>query len=230
MAAEQLNDQEKQFRVRARRRLIGAIALVLLMVTVLPMVLDDRSGQRAPQPEIAISIPSQDSTAFPSKIVPVTSPSTSTPAVPMTSPVEKSQETPSTSTPPVPVRPAEPTRPVKVEPSVPNAPAARSASAAKPVDETKPAVVPPAASATRHEPGKGKFSVQVGVFSDAAKVAQMRDKIAAMGVQCYTESLDTPKGAKIRLRCGPYQAKTEAQQALDELKAAGFGGILVSSP
>ena len=38
MAAEQSNEQEIQFKKRARRRLVGAIALVLLMVAVLPML------------------------------------------------------------------------------------------------------------------------------------------------------------------------------------------------
>lgn len=35
-------DQGLSFKKRARRRLVGAIALVLLMVIILPMVLEDR--------------------------------------------------------------------------------------------------------------------------------------------------------------------------------------------
>src|SRR4051812_11475092 len=66
----QLNDQEIQFKKRARRRLVGAVALVLLMVAILPMVLDDRTNKAPPQ-EIAISIPSQEGSEFTSKIVPV---------------------------------------------------------------------------------------------------------------------------------------------------------------
>ena len=86
MATEKLTEQEIQLRKRARRRLVGAIALVLLMVTVLPMVLDDREVQ-APQPEIAINIPSQDNADFASRIVPVEPPAapaseTAKPAVP----------------------------------------------------------------------------------------------------------------------------------------------------
>lgn len=69
MANDQLSEQEIQFRKRARRRLIGAVALVLLMVTVLPMVLDE-PDTKGPQPEIAISIPSQDGAEFSSKVVP----------------------------------------------------------------------------------------------------------------------------------------------------------------
>lgn len=214
MAAEQLDDKEKQFRMRARRRLIGAVALVLLMVTVLPMVLDDRGNARAPQPEIAITIPSPQNTEFSSKVVPVTPSPTSAPPLQMASPLERPQPAAT----PGPKAPSA----VSAPPDVP---------VSKPPAEAKPARVPTPQSKAQpaSATGKGGFSVQVGVFSDAAKVGQMRKKIAEKGVSCYTENLDTPKGAKIRLRCGPYQDRAEAQQALDKLKAAGFGGILVTS-
>src|SRR5690606_13792625 len=65
----QLDEQEIQFKKRARRRLVGAIALVLLMVTILPMVLDDKSANLSQQ-EITISIPSQDGDDFTSDITP----------------------------------------------------------------------------------------------------------------------------------------------------------------
>jgi DedD protein len=214
MAAEQLDDKEKHFRVRARRRLIGAVALVLLMVTVLPMVLDDRGNARAPQPEIAITIPSPQNAEFSSKIVPVTPPSAPTAPLQMASPLERPQPaaTPGTKAPPAASAP-------------PEAAASKSVAVAKPASTPTPQPkAQPAPTA-----GKGGFAVQVGVFSDATKVGQMRKKIAEKGVSCYTENLDTPKGAKIRLRCGPYQDRAEAQQALDTLKAAGFGGILVTT-
>ncbi|MEO1948193.1 MAG: sporulation protein, partial [Methylophilaceae bacterium] len=44
------------FRKRARRRLVGAIALVLLMVILLPRVLEDRA-QTNTQQDIAIVMP-----------------------------------------------------------------------------------------------------------------------------------------------------------------------------
>ena len=52
-------DQELEFKKRARRRLVGAIALVLLMIIVLPMILQDRTAQ-APKQDVVVSIPSQD--------------------------------------------------------------------------------------------------------------------------------------------------------------------------
>ena len=54
------SEQEIQFKKRARRRLVGAIALVLLMIILLPMLLQDKVTQ-TPKDEVVISIPSQDS-------------------------------------------------------------------------------------------------------------------------------------------------------------------------
>lgn len=57
--SSQAADLELQFKKRARRRLVGAIALVLVMLVVLPMVLDDHE-HNSPQQAVTISIPSQN--------------------------------------------------------------------------------------------------------------------------------------------------------------------------
>jgi DedD protein len=64
-------DREDQIvlRKRARRRLVGAIALVTFVVIVLPMVFD-----KEPKPisrDISIQIPNPDASAFQNKVVPV---------------------------------------------------------------------------------------------------------------------------------------------------------------
>ena len=64
------DEQEIQFKKRARRRLVGSIALVLFMIVALPMVLEDQSAQ-TPKTPVAISIPSQDGEAFVPKAEPV---------------------------------------------------------------------------------------------------------------------------------------------------------------
>lgn len=200
MATEKLNEQEIQLRKRARRRLVGAIALVLLMVTVLPMVLDDREAQ-PPQPEIAVSIPSQDNGDFASRIVPVEPP----PATP-----ENPQPQPGK----VPEPEAVP-EPAKAEPET-----AEKAAAELPAKPGAP---------EKSTDGKEAFSVQIGVYSDAVKVKQLRAKLAADGFKSYTEKVNTPQGTKTRLRIGPYAARTDAEKARDKLKAAGMAGIVVPS-
>jgi len=80
--AKAISDEELQLKKRARRRLVGAIALVLLVVVFLPMFLD--SEPKPLNQDIAINIPplpgpnssSQPATAAPAAVTP------SNPAVP----------------------------------------------------------------------------------------------------------------------------------------------------
>jgi len=60
MAAEQQQDVETLKR-RGRRRLVGAVALVLAAVIVLPMVFDPEPRGTAP---VAVRIPAEDETPF----------------------------------------------------------------------------------------------------------------------------------------------------------------------
>lgn len=190
MANTQASEQEIQFRKRARRRLVGAVALVLLMITVLPMVLDDQPPSM-PQSDIAISIPSQDGDDFTSRIVPV-------PEGPEAAP----------------------------EPPAPAAPAHEDT--ARPAAETPPPAQQAKAPAVPSAPAKGGFAVQIGVYADAANVGKLQDKLAAQGVQTYTENLATAAGPRIRLRMGPYATRAEAEKGLEALKAAGITGMVVT--
>src|SRR6185312_3410853 len=57
--AKTVSDEEIQLRKRARRRLIGAVALVVAAIVILPMLLDSKPEERSQ--EIDIRIPSEDS-------------------------------------------------------------------------------------------------------------------------------------------------------------------------
>lgn len=230
MASNQLNEQEIQFKKRARRRLVGAIALVLLMVTILPMVLDDRSA-KAPQQEIAITIPSQDNKDFTSKVVPVPEASAVPAETPMPEPVD--QKPAEAAAPESAARPAEP---APVKESTSEAPAEKSEapvaspakpSAAKPTVESKPAEAAPAKEVTQAK-SAGAASVQIGVFSDSNNVKQLQQKLQSLGYKSYTEKVATTKGDKIRLRAGPFTSRAEAESALDKIKGSGMTGMVVS--
>jgi DedD protein len=65
MQRESVSDLELNLKKRARRRLVGAIALVLLMVIVLPMILKDRAAI-TPAEKITITLPSEQSQPVPS--------------------------------------------------------------------------------------------------------------------------------------------------------------------
>lgn len=220
MASNQLNEQEIQFKKRARRRLVGAIALVLLMVTILPMVLDDRSA-KAPQQEIAITIPSQDNKDFTSKVVPVPEASAVPAETPMPEPVEQKPVEAAASE--SPAKPAEPAA-LKEPAEKPEAPVA--APAKLPV-EAKPAEAAPAREVIQAKPA-GAASVQIGVFSESNNVKQLQQKLQSLGYKSYTEKVATTKGDKIRLRAGPFTSRAEAESALDKIKGSGMTGMVVS--
>ncbi len=200
-----IDEQEIQFRKRARRRLVGAIALVLLMVTVLPMVLDDRSANQ-PQQEIEISIPSQDDEEFTSSITPYVPESDESQAVSLDS--SENKEPVSTADMGLPVDDA-------VTASIPVA-----KPAASPLVEAKPAV------STAKAP---TYSVQIGVFSDAANVRQLEEKLKAQGLKPSTEKLQTAQGEKIRLRVGPFDNRALAEDALAKIKATGLSGMIITN-
>jgi DedD protein len=226
MPPDQVNEQEIQFKKRARRRLVGAVALVLLMITVLPMVLDDRSG-KTPQQEIAITIPSQDGAEFTSKIVP---------AGPLTPP----PELPPAATADVPATTAPSAENVKSEAAT-SSKNIEVAPPAAPLSD-KPAdvrVAPPAQDVAQKallekkqpEPNSSKgnaFSVQIGVFSDPANVKQLQQKLLSQGYKSYTEKVDTAKGEKIRLRAGPFSTRDIAESALAKIKDSGLSGMVVT--
>jgi DedD protein len=282
MAAEQLTDKENQFKKRARRRLVGAVALVLLMVTVLPLVLDDRNSHSTSQPEIAITIPSQDGPEFNSKIIPVAAPQQAeapkgNPNPPLM-PQQPVVDTPQAAEPKPAVAAESKVKPqpqpeLHTSADKPQESAKISREPAKKADESKPHEAVPMADKSESKPAakqeakpsesnkpteskvsqstvpeskpaetksneskpavvaakKGSVSIQIGVFSDAEKVKALKGKLADKAVHCYTENLDTANGVKIRLRCGPYPGKPEAQQVLERVKNAGFDGILVTN-
>ena len=208
MAAEQLNEQEIQFKKRARRRLVGAIALVLLMVAVLPMLLDDHST-KTPQQEIAINIPSQDDSDFASRVVPT---------APENAPASDPEAAAPAEASPQPAEPAPVAERESAAESQPvPSPAAEDKPAAKP--ESKP--TQPAAAGDAH-------AVQIGVYSTMASIKELQQKLLAHGYKSYTERIATEQGEKIRLRAGPFSSRAEAEKALAKIKSAGMPGIVVA--
>ncbi|BBP01786.1 SPOR domain-containing protein [Sulfuriferula nivalis] len=68
------------------------------------------------------------------------------------------------------------------------------------------------------------FVVQLGAFSNAENVQQLRDRLSAVGVVTYTEKL--PSGAT-RVRVGPYTDKAQADKVLAKINAAGVQAQVV---
>lgn len=202
------SDEELQLKKRARRRLIGAIVLVLAAAVVLPMVLD-----KEPKPvgqDIEIKIPSPESGAFKSKIVPAEPATQSKPAAKPPAAATKPEATPEAQGQPA-MPPAE-TKPAAVA-AVKETPREKTDAGKKATPATQKAA-----------PQPGTFVVQVAALSDAAKAKQIQQKISGAGIKSYTEIVKTAKGDVTRVRAGPFATRGAAEKARDELKAMGLNG------
>ncbi|MDR3392032.1 MAG: SPOR domain-containing protein [Sulfuriferula sp.] len=105
--------------------------------------------------------------------------------------------------------------------------AALAAEKAKPpVAQSKPAaaVQPVSADTHAHDAANNHYVVQLGAFSSADNVRQLRERLNAVGVGTYTETL--PSGAT-RVRAGPYAERAQADKVLAKISAAGVHAQIV---
>ncbi|WP_434778970.1 SPOR domain-containing protein [Neisseria sp. Ec49-e6-T10] len=74
----------------------------------------------------------------------------------------------------------------------------------------------------------GKVVIQVAALSDSAQAAQMKSKLADIGISANISKANTSKGEINRVRVGPFSNREEAEKTLNRLKASGMNGIIVS--
>lgn len=239
--AKFISAEELQLRKRARRRLIGAIALVTIVAVFLPMALDHEP--RTLTQDISIQIPSPGAGAFTSKIVPVAPDANSVTKPVSRTPVQSDKsakddaptiaETAATKpaadlrTPPA--YDTEAAAPLPPETRQPKAQARQVAKVPdKSVQAPKAAENPNAVGQVRPDAKSAAvYVVQVAALNDADKAKQMQEQIAAVGVKSYTETVPTQKGNVTRVRAGPFASRDEAEKTRDKLKGMGLNGNLV---
>jgi len=219
-------DEGLNFKKRARRRLVGAIALVFLMIIILPMILKDRE-ESVSQEEIEIIMPDQDPVelaedvgidpketveVMPDENVSAEAVDLPKPKKPTTSPAKKAAETAK----PKPTQKPKP-KPVPKE-------------AVKPVEVKKAPVKkePVKQKAEKVTVVSDKFYVQIGVFSEVANVKKLQSKLSDLGYQSVTEKITTDKGVKTRLRTETFVGRNEAVIALENIKDSGLTGMVVN--
>lgn len=210
---------EKQ---RARRRLVGAIALVVAAVIVLPMVLD--SHPKPVTDDVQIDIPNRPSHQAAAANdedasdvqagVAHDEPPASEPAV-----AAKAQAKPDAKEAKKP-----PTAAAK-------APSAAQKPAAQPAQDTAAASVrAPAATATADgdasspaSPPGARFALQLGAFRDDATARNWATKLKAAGVPAYVEHRKQADGSTATLlRAGPFADRAAASAAIAKVREAGL--------
>lgn len=211
--------EEIQLRKRARRRLVGAVTLVVLMVTLLPMVLDDE-----PKPvgqDIAISIPSPQGADETFRAAPAPVPAKTTPAeIHPPSPPAVSGASPN------PVATAE----KAAEPKPKPAPVVKEE---KPAEQPKASVekpreAKPVAKAPEPQQAGNSHVILLGAFLSEANAKQRQAKLKELGVKYYVEKIKSPAGEKIAVRAGPYPSRPDAERVLARLKSAGIQDGMVA--
>ncbi len=197
------NDAALDLRRRARRRLIGAIALVLALVIVPPWIMD--LEPRPVTTDLKVEIPPQDTNRLKPPAAVAKAPDVATaPAKPDVPPSADANPAP----PPAQEKPkAEVPRPAAKADVV-----ARAAPAAKGTDAKR-------AEAILNAEG---FVVQLGVFADRENAKKLEARLAKAGVRHYTESVAVAGGEQTRVRAGPYPTRETAEQAREQLKGIGL--------
>jgi DedD protein len=218
-ASDQLLPEKK----RARRRLVGAIALALAVAIGLPMILD--SGPRPLSRDIAIQIPSKDK----APPLPVPAPATADTLdpkeeiVPPTAPVEPKAEAKVEEVKKEDIKVEEPKKeaakkdePKKDEPKKDEAPKAEVRKpAAKPADEARALAI----LEDKDPAGAAAFApktFQIGAFASQEKVAELTSKLKGAGLKVATAKAGK-NGELTRVTVGPYATKEEADKAQAKL-------------
>lgn len=245
-------DQALILKKRARRRLVGAVALVLLMLVILPQVLQDRSAQTKPEP-IKITMPETNQEQVVTLNEPqapiqneiVEAPATQqaqepevfdTPNVESAAALKeaeakeiarrkalaKAAETATSAA-------AEPRNEVKASEIKAEAKKDDAVKAVKPAEKAPLTVETKTAENKTPPKSEGSFTVQVGVYSDVTNVKRLQDQLKQAGFTTTTEKTTTPKGEGLRLKAGKFSSRQDAMNALIKIKELGLPGIVISN-
>lgn len=227
--------EEQNIKSRARRRLIGAIALALAVVVILPMVLDSEpkiTGKdielRIPAPDkvaefvpgVAISEVMEAASLAESSVIPAAAPEVrpSSGAVAMSAAPGKISL--AGIKPEARTQTATNEQLVRVEDKKPDV-----KSAAVKLPETKktdPSEAKPEEKSA--EKLAGTYIVQVGAFSNSGTATQQADKLKAWGFKAYTQLVD----GTTRVRVGPYVDRSKADEVRQLLEKHGLHPVITA--
>lgn len=229
---------------RARRRLVGAVALVLAAVIVLPMILDSEPKPLAA--DIAIQIPSKDNPATRSGSAAPAAPSSIGPSTPLSAGLDKGEEVIQPS-----AIPALTEKSAATLSSVPDT-ASKSSSPSKPASRTEdkamaqpiPTRKPEDSERARaileartlakadtvtapRETKPGAYLVQVAALASQDKVNELQNKLKNAGIKSHTQKVAAANGNWIRVRVGPFANREEADKMRAKITKLGLNGTLV---
>jgi len=229
----------EDLRGRARQRLIGALALVVAAVVVVPMLIKSEPEQPAETPVVVPAIP-----PIPEPTIAAGEPATpdpdaaadgqlsvDTPALPVPEPIAETPEQPTSAQAPSGTKPEAPQRPeAKPEPKPEPKP---KPSANERTDDGSVAIAllegrqpsrPPAAAT------KGNFVVQIAAYTSQKDAQARRDSLVSAGVtNAYVESASPDGKTTYRLRVGPFPTREAAQAAQTRLRSLDYVNSFIAT-
>jgi len=208
--AKQLTDDELNLRRKARRRLIGAVALTLAVVVILPMVLDSE-----PKPtgrDIELRIPAPDKVG---EFIPGVAVSEVAAASPFAA--SAVEAAPAAASAVAPIKPAAASN---------SHPEAQGKIHADKQPETKAVESKNPESKNIDKPAGGEsFVAQVGAYTNPDTARQEANRLKKLGFKAYTEKA----GDKMRVRVGPYAEREKAEKVRQMLEKHGLHPVVTSS-
>ncbi len=232
-----ISEEELLLRKRARRRLVGAIVLVIFSVIVLPIIFDEPKPENE-QHEIAINLPTPSKSARTNAALPPKEELTGRETSEFDSSSEL-QDKSKINQPdfeeatellgvrkriPIPgIKPKIDSRHLAETKSAPVA-AASTVSAAS---NASTSTATGASTTATADVSKG-FVIQLGAFSDQLKAKQQVENLVFNGFKAYTETLKTGSAEVTRVRIGSFTTRNTAESELKKLKKLGFDGVITS--
>jgi DedD protein len=224
MAKQQAED-ELNLKRKARRRLIGAVALTLAVVVILPMVLDNEPKPSGKDIDLSIPAPDKVGEFVTHRVseVAVTLPAEASsvianPGSGMTAPdVLNTPTVAETATPSAAPSPLQESVPNKAKTSPESSPH-KSAASQKSAGSSQSTEVRNAEQVTE------SYVAQVGAYSKSETAKQELNKLKKWGFKAYIEK----SGDKIRVRVGPYVDRAKAEKAAHQLEKHGLHPVIIS--
>lgn len=247
--------QLREMRTRARRRLVGALVLVLAAVVIVPF-LTSNDSENMPEPVMAV-IPAivppvieaeptqggeveQDAGELSGEegtvVAAVQQPTPVTPGA--TTPTEPPKPPVQPATPTEQPKPAEPAARPTPQPATPTPPPRRENN--QRTDDGSVALAlmegrtPPsnnsASSASRNNAQQGNFILQIAAYSAENDAQTRRRQLVNSGVtNAYVESTTSGGKTAYRLRVGPFPTREAAQAAQTRLRSLGYANSFIST-
>jgi DedD protein len=239
--------QASDLRGRARRRLIGALALVLAAVIVVPMLFDSSppADQASAPVVIPAIVPPVTNVQPPAATLSQPADSGTIPAMPQDETLVGNGNAPGTTqqVPPDPNQQAG----AELPSTTPREP---EISAPEPKPAEKPAAKPEPKADSRTDDGsvaiallegrtpakapapatKGSFVLQIAAYTTDKDAQLRRDRLVAAGVtNAYVENASSGDKTTYRLRVGPFPTRDAAQAAQARLRALGYDNGFISA-